>query len=180
MPVLATDQANAAEIRAQRRWLALFATWGIMGLWHGAAWTFLFWGLYHALFIAAYRVSGPIRLSLSWRVRLIGGWILTLGLSMLAWIPFRADNLEHALALYGRLFDVQHLTHLGMRENVYLVALLMLLAVTLAGLTWRGWPSFKGSFKPAAQLIDTVAIATVVCLVFIFLRPVEQFIYFQF
>ena len=30
---------------------ALFLTWAIMGLWHGANWTFVFWGLYHALMV---------------------------------------------------------------------------------------------------------------------------------
>ena len=36
--------------------LFLFITWAIMGLWHGANWTFLIWGLYHASIIALYRL----------------------------------------------------------------------------------------------------------------------------
>ena len=33
----------------------LFVTWGLMGLWHGANWTFLIWGIYHAILIYIYR-----------------------------------------------------------------------------------------------------------------------------
>ena len=35
----------------KRKSISLFTTWGIMGLWHGANWTFVFWGLYHATLI---------------------------------------------------------------------------------------------------------------------------------
>ncbi|MBL4735704.1 MAG: MBOAT family protein, partial [Flavobacteriales bacterium] len=38
-----------------KRTFALFLAWFIMGLWHGAAWTFGIWGLYHALLLFVYR-----------------------------------------------------------------------------------------------------------------------------
>jgi len=174
------SNSSAEGLVAKRRWQALFVTWAIMGLWHGAAWTFALWGLYHAVFIASFRLTSPIRMQLPNWLRTVGGWSLTLVLSMLAWIPFRADSLEHALALYGRLASVQHITVLGMRENVYLVALLTLAAVMLAQAVWVLGPWFRWRFSLFAQVVDTAAIAVTFCLVFVFLRPVEQFIYFQF
>ena len=35
----------------------LFITWGLMGLWHGANWTFVIWGIYHAILIFIYRTT---------------------------------------------------------------------------------------------------------------------------
>ena len=36
---------------------ALFITWAIMGLWHGANWTFVVWGLYHSILIHLERLN---------------------------------------------------------------------------------------------------------------------------
>src|SRR5262249_28940036 len=38
---------------------ALFITWFLMGLWHGASWAFALWGIWHALFIWLYRIVAP-------------------------------------------------------------------------------------------------------------------------
>ena len=44
------------------RSFALFTTWFIMGLWHGANWTFAIWGLWHASLVYIHRVSEPLPL----------------------------------------------------------------------------------------------------------------------
>ena len=44
---------------------SLFITWSIMGLWHGANWTFLIWGLYHAIIIFSYRLIYKIKINIS-------------------------------------------------------------------------------------------------------------------
>lgn len=44
----------------KRKNKALFASWAIMGLWHGANWTFVLWGLFHATVIGAYRLLAPL------------------------------------------------------------------------------------------------------------------------
>ena len=38
---------------------SLFATWGIMGFWHGANWTFFFYGVYIMKLITFYRLTSP-------------------------------------------------------------------------------------------------------------------------
>ena len=42
---------EGSDTSKQNKNKALFLTWAIMGLWHGANWTFVFWGLYHASMI---------------------------------------------------------------------------------------------------------------------------------
>jgi D-alanyl-lipoteichoic acid acyltransferase DltB (MBOAT superfamily) len=45
-----------SDVTKQRKNVALFSTWAIMGLWHGANWTFIIWGVYHVIVIVLYRL----------------------------------------------------------------------------------------------------------------------------
>ena len=179
------DEASAGRPRevALRRTpsvAVLFATWAIMGLWHGAAWTFVLWGLYHALLIAGYRWSTSWRERLPGALRVHGGRVLTLGLCMLAWIPFRADSVEQALALYGRLLVPGDWLSLGMRENAYLVAALTCGGFIITSVVWRVWPIVRARTPSIAGAGEALVTAGLLLLLFLFLRPLEQFIYFQF
>ncbi|MEW5771878.1 MAG: MBOAT family O-acyltransferase [Pseudomonadota bacterium] len=159
--------------------LALFLTWFIMGLWHGASWRFAFWGVWHALFIFVYRMlQGRFDAWPKWVV-MIGGWGLTILIAMLGWIPFRAESLEHALSLLARLGDLDSYTSLGLRENFYLVTFLLLAGMLLA----RGALSLRPALakvRYVEQVLDVAVMACVMFGVFVFLRPISQFIYFQF
>ena len=75
-----------------------------MGLWHGASWTFVFWGLYHCIFIFIHRLIAPLQ----FRTQFLGfnlGLLITLPITMLGWIPFGADDLGTTFALMGKVFD---------------------------------------------------------------------------
>jgi D-alanyl-lipoteichoic acid acyltransferase DltB (MBOAT superfamily) len=166
--------------RRTRRTPALFLTWAIMGFWHGASWTFVLWGLYHATCIYVYRLVSPRTARLSPRLQALGGFALTLPITMLGWIPFRAASLGEALGMWAKLFDPGEYLHLGLRENTYLVTALLLLAFLLLYALQR-------LVRPALQQrpvlwwgVETAGLTAMVALVFVFLRPISQFIYFQF
>jgi D-alanyl-lipoteichoic acid acyltransferase DltB (MBOAT superfamily) len=77
----------------------LMITMLLGGLWHGAAWGFVLWGGLHGaamVFEHAVRGRGP-------RLPAVLGWFLTFMFVCLAWIPFRAPNLETAAAFAKRL-----------------------------------------------------------------------------
>ena len=163
-----------------RRSTALFVTWSIMGLWHGANWTFLVWGLIHAVCIFCHRVTERLRARIPPWIRTGGGLAVTLPLMMAAWIPFRAPTLEQTWSLYGRLFDLDSYTWLGMRENNYLVAAVILVAVLLARPVDEYLIVAADSRPMSALVMNGLAFSLVAALVFIFLRPISQFIYFAF
>ena len=80
--------------------LVLLLTWAIMGLWHGANWTFILWGIYHAMFISIYRLAAPLAKNWAkWQTRVVG-WAITLPIIMLSWIPFRAANISDTLNMW--------------------------------------------------------------------------------
>lgn len=75
----------------------------LVGFWHGAAWTFLIWGLYHGGLLIIERVTGydttkPIGL------RLVGQRALTALLVMIGWVFFRCSGLGHAMSYLKAMF----------------------------------------------------------------------------
>ncbi len=96
--------------RVKTRWRIyrnLMITMLLGGLWHGAAWHFVIWGFLHGALLSLERVFGVARgakadQALSLRRRVIGGLIL-FQVTVLLWIPFRAENNDLLLALLEKL-----------------------------------------------------------------------------
>ncbi len=83
----------------------LMITMLLGGLWHGAAWRFLFWGGLHGVFLVVHGWSKRLRLALPRRL----SWGITLLAVLLAWVPFRAQNFGAALEMYRGLFGLNGL-----------------------------------------------------------------------
>lgn len=160
--------------------VALFLTWAIMGLWHGANWTFVIWGLYHATLIAAYRIfAGETSRLPSW-MRTYGGWSITLPLVMLGWIPFRAKSVDDTLSMFAKLFSPRDYLWLGMRENIYLVTAIVLVICLATYAVHYYKQKLHIRWMWARFTLETGVMSVVIALNFVFLRPISQFIYFQF
>ncbi len=84
----------------------LVITMAIGGLWHGASWTFLVWGLLHGFALAGLRwwqtLRGNPKPSTAFASRVARG-ALTFGFVTFAWIFFRAPNLTNALEIFSRI-----------------------------------------------------------------------------
>jgi hypothetical protein len=99
---------------------------------------------------------------------------------MLGWIPFRATTVGDTLAMFGRVLDPREYMALGLRENAHLLAATLLLLVSTAYLFDRFGirPLERQPVLRAAA--HSAAYAVAIALVVVFLRPIQQFIYFQF
>ena len=79
----------------------VFIVWAVSGLWHGANWTFVCWGLYHAALLAVYNILSintkykePVTLNNVKSIFQVG---LTFVLAVIGWIIFRAENIGQAV-----------------------------------------------------------------------------------
>lgn len=82
--------------------------------------------------------------------------------------------------MLGKIVNPYEYATLGMRENTYLLAFVLTLAVLGTGLAHRHIVRLL-SVRPAfARAFDVSLAAVCAPLVFVFLRPISQFIYFQF
>ena len=159
---------------------SLFITWGIMGLWHGANWTFVIWGIYHAILISIYRFIEPSKLNFPHRLRSVLGILITIPLIMLSWIPFRANSLSDSIEMWLKVINPFAYSWLGMRENVYLITFLILLNFYLVYLFKEKIIPKLNSKKLLTISLDIVLITIIFSTVVIFFRSINQFIYFQF
>jgi alginate O-acetyltransferase complex protein AlgI len=158
---------------------ALFLTWAIMGFWHGANWTFVLWGLMHATAIFVERKLNLFNGTKKSYLTVIGWGVTTLYV-MLSWIPFRADSLQIALGMFGKVINPINYSFITMRENVYIVTFLVLILFLLNYFFQERLRPVFDRFPRFMFVFGIVKWAIMMILVFTFLRPISQFIYFQF
>ena len=92
---------------AARTSFNLVTVFFLCGLWHGASWTFVIWGLYHGLFLILERTRFGARVeALPQSLR----HVYTLVVVMMGWVLFRADTLPQALNFLGAMFGLSHAT----------------------------------------------------------------------
>ena len=85
--------------------LALFVVWFATGLWHGAAWTFVVWGLYNGFFIFFEIVTkwNKDRQSLGGK---IAQHLYTIMVFIISFVIFRSDNMSYAWSYIKKMFGL--------------------------------------------------------------------------
>jgi len=83
----------------------LFVVWGLTGLWHGASWTFVVWGLYYGIFVMCEKAFLD-RVFLS-RIPSIFRHIYTLLIVMIGWVFFRSETITQAMTFIKILFGIE-------------------------------------------------------------------------
>ncbi len=116
----------------------------VSGFWHGANWTFIIWGLLNALFFLPLLLTnknrnnmetvalGKIIPSISEILKIL----FTFGLTVLAWIFFRADNLNHAFQFIKDIFT-DFDSYLSISVYMKYKTTLILIGIFI-GLEWLG------------------------------------------
>jgi len=85
----------------------------VSGFWHGANWTFIVWGALHAIYFLPLMLTNNNRKNLeivaSGRhipsLKEVFNMSITFGLSIFAWIFFRAENINHAFSYISEIFS---------------------------------------------------------------------------
>ena len=84
----------------------LFIAMLLIGFWHGAGWTFIFWGGLHGLLLVINHLWRKIGVVLSKGIC----WFFTFFSVMIAWIFFRSENFAQALQIISSMFDFQNIS----------------------------------------------------------------------
>ncbi|MEM6688118.1 MAG: MBOAT family protein [Planctomycetota bacterium] len=152
----------------KRTTLNLLTTMVLGGLWHGAAWRFVFWGGLHGMALAATRRA-------RWIHQPIVGWLFTIAVVLLGWILFRAETYTDALTVVGGISTWQT----GLRWYPPLV-LLVLSLMCIDHIAWRT-PLRRTMRLPInrwySPIVTTIAIW---CLIAYSPTGYRPFVYFQF
>jgi alginate O-acetyltransferase complex protein AlgI len=79
----------------------------LCGLWHGANWTFLFWGIYHGAFLVIERITGMREVSHE-KYKILRR-IITLLIVIIGWVLFRSEDIAQAIGFLGAMFTLTDL-----------------------------------------------------------------------
>lgn len=96
-----------------RTYFNLFVVFVLCGLWHGAAYTFVIWGIYHGGLLVIERLN---RNTVGLSIPAVLSWPLTMLLVMIGWVFFRAGTMTHAFQILRAMLG------LGSATSVYDIA----------------------------------------------------------
>ncbi len=162
----------------------LFVTMVLGGLWHGAAWTFVIWGVYQGVLLISYRaaerwqafrqfVTGPAT------VARIGSWAIMFHLTCYGWLIFRARSAGQIRDLTANLFG--HFAPASVNIDGLLVPLLLYTAPLLAVHLCEAWFD-DGLVVPRLPVGVRYSIYAATCYLTVLFGNFggAEFIYFQF
>lgn len=163
----------------------LFVVWLLTGIWHGANWTFLFWGMWNFIFILAERF---LRYHENNRHQILMN-IYTMLIVTFGWVTFRASNLYQAGRYFLNMFGLNNngfyseLALVFLKENALWLVLGVLLCTPIARkinfLLAERKMSVIGNVYNIAYPIAMTGLF-IICVVYLARGTYNPFIYFDF
>lgn len=166
-----------------RTYLNNFLTMLIGGLWHGAAWKFVFWGAMHGAGLAVHKACKPILERIPDNAfTIFFSWLLTFLYVSFLWVFFRAKDFSDSILIIRNIFtDFQwwQFPQFFMARTMWCVMMLALIIMHFVPQSWADKLQIK--YAAAPWVVKLVVFIAVVQLVVEFmLAEVQPFIYFQF
>jgi len=166
--------------------LNVLATMALGGLWHGAAWHFLAWGLGHGLALAANREGGLVHLS-HWRMpswlTIPAAWAATQLTVLLLWVLFRAPSAGVAFAVWQGMVGLSSGESILSAADRWTVVAIAMGVLSAQLILQRVNPRQLLLQSPAAVVLRPAYVTVLVLVAAQFASlngVVHRFIYFQF
>jgi alginate O-acetyltransferase complex protein AlgI len=154
----------------------IMITMGLGGLWHGASWNFVIWGLLHGLALVVERVFGLTGGPRS-RIGAAIGWVVTFHFVCITWVFFRSPSLDASLSYFATLLSG---ASWSTTMTPFVGGLLALGALTQ--IVPARWFAALEARYDASSLVVKVAVPFAVIFLIAAAAPagIPPFIYFQF
>jgi D-alanyl-lipoteichoic acid acyltransferase DltB (MBOAT superfamily) len=161
---------------------ALFVTFTICGLWHGASWTCIIFGILHGFALIFEFLTKKGRKKIAQRLPPVIytgiSLLLTFSYACFAFIFFRAESTTQARLYIGRLFSPS----LFQRPNVFPIIMITLITLFMV-VEWMGKDHEYGIARIGLKWPKLLRWAFYYCLIIVIFSvapKTQQFIYFQF
>ena len=148
-----------------RQYFNLAVVWLLTGLWHGASWNFVLWGLFYLILLVAEKAF-LLRLLERNRLTRVLGHIGALLLVGIGWMIFDHTDLGEAFRIIGGLFGIGTAGFAAATVSWQALRLLPLLAVSVVAATpypTRLWNRLTGR-RPALAVLEPVLLVAVLAL----------------
>lgn len=166
----------------------LLVTMTLGGLWHGASWTFVFWGFYHGLLLLGHKVLSAFlkRHNLSKNPRFLK-WVATFFPVTLGWVFFRSHSLAQTYTIIKAMVGFQGIPSLnvsllrGMHfpELVLCLFICLFMPQSWEMISFHGTSGNTGRRSLSKMKIAVAAFVFLLAVILIGTKPTE-FLYFQF
>ena len=155
----------------------LCIVWILTGLWHGAAWNFVLWGLYYGLLLLFEKyVFSRIKIPKAI------GWVYTTILVLIGWVLFSSENLPQCISILGAMFGAG--TGLLDKTAMYYLTTggLILLVCALCSTPLLGFLKDKLLRRlPGRILVGIIYVGLfALSLLFLVVQNYNPFLYFRF
>ena len=165
------------------RWiLNMSIVWILTGFWHGAAWTFILWGIYYLILLI---LEKTIFKNIINKIPKILRFILTFILINLGWIIFRANNLNDLFIVLKNIFTLSNGINLSKfintNSDVIIAIPIMIFAIIFSfNIVARLNIKFKNNriYNIIKKII--ILIIFIICIMFLVSSLYNPFIYFRF
>ena len=155
----------------------------VSGFWHGANWTFIVWGSFHALLFLPLLISKKNRLhvhSTKMRMNEIFKALSCFLLVTLAWIFFRADNLSHAYQYLIAMFNFDGIGLEIFLKDAKRMLFSIIVVIGILVLIYFEWRAVQNNQKEVKlSFLSAIIVTLLIVFMGVFKNP-SDFIYFQF
>ena len=159
----------------------LLIVWGLTGIWHGAAWNYVAWGLYYGLLLL---VEKFLLKDLLEYIPTFIKRIFTLVLVLIGWVFFFSPSLGAAFVWLGKMFGIGAAGVLDATAKYYLSGGAIILAIGAFSAyplgAKLGNKLLKGSKVPVYLSILWFAVLLILCIAGMMSSTYSSFLYFQF
>lgn len=172
------------RVKKSRLILNLFIVWLLTGIWHGANWTFVIWGLIYFVLLVIEKIT-----NLHKNQRLTGsiGHIYTLFFVIIGWVFFRANDVQSALIYLGKMFGIgaTGLTDIAFIEYLKQAWFVLIVSMIASFPILKVIQNFMEK-KKANKTVISIAQSIGLCVIFVLAISIcvsstySPFIYFSF
>lgn len=170
---------GGSRVNKPRLILNLFVVWFLTGVWHGANWTFILWGLMYFVLLVIEKLTGLHNKNKFIPLKRI----YTLFFVVLGWVLFRADNLSDAFSYIGAMFGstgiaIDNYAIFLLRENAICFVFAILISTPIFRIAYNKW--IKDNKVLSVGVAALLLALFTVSVTYIVKGTYNPFIYFNF
>lgn len=162
-----------------RQLLNITIVWALTGFWHGAAWTFMLWGLYYAAFLIFEKLYW---LKVLEKAPRFVGHVYTVFVAVCGWVLFQLTSLPACAVYYKAMFGFGGSGFIKPVDTFYLASFAVMFAVSIIACT----PLLSNLYKKLPQKTQSYAtpviivLILVICTAYLVDATYNPFLYFRF
>lgn len=162
-----------------RLYLNLFLVMFASGVWHGANWTFICWGLYHAFFMIVERANN--KQAFYAKAPAVVQVLITQVLVLFGWVLFRADNISEAWRMWKSMLGLNAVSGADaiLSAEIFTPSCVVFMGLAALLSLWK-FRSFDWCSKVNPLRLVLSLIIFVVAILALFTQSYNPFLYFQF